>query len=67
MVLTAQTPLEISQFQILDKVVDMPILVQQEVPENKNSGVNSLPIFDSAASVPIEVRCCSSSTNPSAS
>ena len=67
MVLTVQTPLEISQLQILDKVVDMAVLVQQEVPDHKNSGVNSLPNFDSAASVPIEVRCCSSSTNSSAS
>ena len=67
MVLTVQTPLEISQLQILDKVVDMPVVVQQEVPDHKKSGVNSLPNFDSAASVPIEVRCCSSSTNSSTS
>ena len=40
---------------------DMPVLVQQQVPDHKNSGVNNLPNFDSAASVPIEVRCCSPS------
>ena len=50
MVLTVQTPLEISQLQILDKVVDMPVVAQQQVPDHKNSGVNSLPNVDSARS-----------------
>ena len=34
MVLTVQTPLEISQLQILDKVVDIPVVVQQQVPRS---------------------------------
>ena len=46
MVLSILTPLEISQLQILDKVVDMPA-------DHKNSGVNSLPNFDIAASVAV--------------
>ena len=41
MVLTVVTPLEISQWQIFDKVVDMPVVVQQPVHDHKNSGVNS--------------------------
>ena len=48
LVLTVQTPLEISHLQILDKVVDMPVLAQQEVHDHKNSGVNSRPNFDTA-------------------
>ena len=46
MILTVQMLAEIPQLQILDKVVGMPVLVQQEVSEN--SGVNSLPKCNSA-------------------
>ena len=43
MVLTVRTPLEILQLQFLDKVVDMPAVVQQQVHDYKNSGANCLP------------------------
>ena len=48
-------PVEIAQVQMLEKVVDMPFVVQQQVP-GQPAEISQLPTVDKVAYIPVVVQ-----------